>query len=129
VAKNFNADFYITCATVIPVLFLAVAVQGQVYDAALRNSLQQARTGRHNRRISKYSTRIFSLLLFLAAYVILLAGIGGELTALLALYAGAEGGAKLFTLLATLALVIAAAAGPLARFATLRYIEGPEAQR
>lgn len=31
VAKNFSPDFYVTCATVIPVLFLAVAVQGRTY--------------------------------------------------------------------------------------------------
>jgi hypothetical protein len=27
--EKFNADFYVTCATVIPVPFLAAAVQGQ----------------------------------------------------------------------------------------------------
>ena len=29
--EKFNADFYVTCATVIPVLFLAAAVQGQAF--------------------------------------------------------------------------------------------------
>jgi hypothetical protein len=27
--ETFNADFYVTCATVIPVLYLAVVVQGR----------------------------------------------------------------------------------------------------
>jgi hypothetical protein len=41
VATNFDSSFYVTCATVIPVLFLAVAVQGAVqgllpYEAVLR---------------------------------------------------------------------------------------------
>jgi hypothetical protein len=35
-AKTFDVDFYVTCATVIPVLFLAVAVQGSAYASLLR---------------------------------------------------------------------------------------------
>jgi hypothetical protein len=31
--KDFNADFYVTAATVIPVLYLALAVQGSTFDA------------------------------------------------------------------------------------------------
>ena len=120
-AKDFNADFYITCATVIPVLFLAVAVQGQAYEAVLISARHQARTGRHDRRISKLSSGFWSWLLRLVAYAILLAGVVGELGALLTLYDGREGGAKLFVLLSTLALVIAVAAGPLARFATVGF--------
>jgi hypothetical protein len=39
VTKHFNADFYITCATVIPVLYLALAVQGGTYEAMLKAAL------------------------------------------------------------------------------------------
>ena len=35
VANNFPSDFYVTCASVIPVLFLALAVQGRVYEWVL----------------------------------------------------------------------------------------------
>ena len=35
---KFQPDFYITCASVIPVLFLAVAVEGRVYRWALSTS-------------------------------------------------------------------------------------------
>lgn len=45
VAKNFNADFYVTCATVIPVLFIAVTVQGQAYEAVLREALKTRKAG------------------------------------------------------------------------------------
>jgi hypothetical protein len=76
----------------------------------------QGRTGRHDRRISKRAAVILSWLLWLAAYVILCAGAGGEIAAVLTLYEGREDGSKLFVLLATLALVITAAAGPFARF-------------
>lgn len=34
--KSFNADFYATAATVIPVLYLALAVQGSAFGAMLR---------------------------------------------------------------------------------------------
>lgn len=33
---SFNADFYVAAATVIPVLYLAIAVQGSTFDATLR---------------------------------------------------------------------------------------------
>jgi hypothetical protein len=33
---SFNADFYVTAATLIPVLYLALAVQGSTFDAVLR---------------------------------------------------------------------------------------------
>ncbi len=32
-AGTFNSDFYVTAATIIPVLYLALAVQGQTFDA------------------------------------------------------------------------------------------------
>jgi hypothetical protein len=35
-AAPFNANFYITAATVIPVLFLAIAVQGRTYENLLK---------------------------------------------------------------------------------------------
>jgi hypothetical protein len=35
-AQPFNADLYTVAATVIPVLFLAIAVQGNAYDEFLR---------------------------------------------------------------------------------------------
>jgi hypothetical protein len=37
-ADNFQPDFYVASATVIPVLFLAVAVEGRVYQWALGTS-------------------------------------------------------------------------------------------
>jgi hypothetical protein len=44
VYKSFNSDFYVVCATVIPVLFLALAVQGDSYQALLDASLKAAIT-------------------------------------------------------------------------------------
>jgi hypothetical protein len=47
-AENFNANFYVTCATVIPVLFLAAAVQGQAFVFVLQRA--RRRTGRQRER-------------------------------------------------------------------------------
>jgi hypothetical protein len=43
-AKNPDTDFYVTCATVIPVLFLALALQGRPYDSLIRANWKAART-------------------------------------------------------------------------------------
>jgi hypothetical protein len=48
-AKSFNSNFYVTVATVIPVLFLVLAVQAPVYV----NLLKASRDAR--RRVDKHS--------------------------------------------------------------------------
>ena len=122
-ADNFNADFYVTCATVIPVLFLAVAVQGQAYEAVLRSARRAARTARNDPHTLKLSSYTLLVLLgstaYLIAGVIWSAGGAGEILALLTLYGGREDGSKLFVHVATLILVISAIAGPFARWWTL----------
>jgi hypothetical protein len=45
-APPFNANFYIVAATVIPVLFIAIIVQGGGYQEMLRTSLSAARIAR-----------------------------------------------------------------------------------
>jgi hypothetical protein len=103
VADNFNADFYITCATVIPVLFIAVTLQGQVYEAVLREALKTRQMG----AVAE------SRLLQQVAYFIWAPGAIGEVFAVLALYYGHNvGGSRLYVLLATLILVVAVAARP-----------------
>ena len=50
-APAFNADFYTVAATVIPVLFLAIAVQGHIYDdliTAAKNAASQADNSARN---------------------------------------------------------------------------------
>jgi hypothetical protein len=121
-AKDFSPDFYVTCATVIPVLFLAVAVQGRPYQSVLGASLKAAQpmrggprmhrlAGRPMRRLGSY---VASRFLDLIAFTILSAGVLGEFLALLALYRGSDNpGTRMTVLLATLVLVVAVVTGPL----------------
>jgi hypothetical protein len=86
----FNTVFYATVATIIPVLFLAIAVQGRLYEELLGatiRTLDWPTTAKGHRQILG---RIFGswiagavLLLFLAG--ILVSGVVGEIQAILAL--------------------------------------------
>lgn len=105
-ATNFNADFYVTCATVIPVLFIAAAVQRQALIFLLNRVGR--RTVRH---------RELQFLRFRAA-VIVIAGVVGEVIALLALYWRSEmPWQRLMVLLATLILVAAVGVAPIRSYA------------
>jgi hypothetical protein len=75
VTKHFNADFYVTCATVIPVLFVAVAVQGRTYESILRV-------------VASPGSISFSALQL--GMLILIAGGAGEALAIFVLYRGSE---------------------------------------
>jgi len=103
-AKNFNADFYVTCATVIPVLFLAVAVQGRAYESVLRSAHLRSETWKFWRWTLPYTV----------AGSVLIAAALGEYLALLVLYLGWDwSGARGMVFACTLILVTAVGAGPL----------------
>jgi len=151
-ANTFPAsDFYVTCATVIPVLFLAVAVQGRAYERVLRTAnsasayfvrsmislvwplfarvLGVSRPPERHRSPWHGPRMILAGITFTllqgAAMIILLAGGIGEGTAIYVLYRGSERmGDRYLVLLATLALAAAVFAGPLLAF-LWSYIRGP----
>jgi len=107
--EKFNADFYVTCATVIPVLFLAAAVQGQAFIFLLQ------RAGRGTSRQRQWLTLRFFRLRVAA---IVIAGIVGEPVALWALYRESERPWQRPTVLAaTLILLLAVAAAPVGTYA------------
>ena len=107
--EKFNADFYITCATVIPVLFLAAAIQGQAFVFLLQ------RAGRGTARQRQWITRRFFRFRVAA---IVIAGIVGEPIALWALYRESERPWQRPTVLvATLILLVAVAAAPVGTYA------------
>jgi len=110
-AKNFPADFYVTCATVIPVLYLAGAVQGTIWESLMQAASAGVRArlkGRITYRITLTPTPTVSMLLAAAAMYIGLAGGVGEFLALLALYRGSEVPIqRVIVLVATLILVFA----------------------
>ena len=93
-------DFYVTCATVLAVLFLAVAVEGKTWESlvAPRPMGQVVSFGYVGRAVARLNF----------AYLILWAGIAGELFALFALFRGAEFlGQRAVVFGATMFLVIA----------------------
>jgi hypothetical protein len=121
VAKQFDPTFYVTCATVIPVLFLAVAVSSS-YKTVLSNASAAARAGRGEqrwaRRIWPY---LLSRILKFTGYGVWLSGALGELLALLVLYRGHEGTRDRPAVLAlTLFLVFFAGSPALGAYIALR---------
>jgi hypothetical protein len=109
VAGGFPSDFYVTCATVIPVLFLALVVQGGTYETMLRSASHAA-----HRRPGRSRDDAAAQLLPLVAYLTLAAAILGEAFALIALFNGSEDGRSegVIILIMTLILVAVAGAGP-----------------
>jgi len=126
-APAFNTAFYATVATVIPVLFLAVAIQGSTYQALLGAYAARAREYRTEMRAAEASGRLtirkalagaphVQLPGFLAAGI-LAAGLFGETGALIALYLRqALPGLGPYDLIGTLLLGTAAAAGPMGQY-------------
>jgi hypothetical protein len=51
---TFNADFYITAATVIPLLYLALTLQGNSYDSMMRRARELQAGHRDPRRVGEY---------------------------------------------------------------------------
>jgi hypothetical protein len=89
-APAFNADFYMTAATVIPVLFLAIAVQGSTYTDILRIAHDAGdRTGPYaptsgSRREAIGATTAYVAAARLGVFV-LVYGVFGEILALISL--------------------------------------------
>ena len=107
--EKLNADFYVTCATVIPVLFLAAAVQGQAFVFLVQRASR--RTPRQRQWIT---LRFFRF----RVAAIVIAGIAGEPLALWALYRESERPWQRPTVLAaTLILLLAVAAAPIGAYA------------
>jgi hypothetical protein len=119
-AQPFNGLFYATCATIIPVLFLAIAVQGSTYDDFLK-SMARAFKRSDDLRAGPwlpFLTRwIIALIMVAAAITVLISACVGEVRALLALYhQSANHGTTREVLTETLIVSAAAIAGPALRF-------------
>jgi hypothetical protein len=117
-APAFNALFYATMATVIPVLFLALAVQGRMYEDMVRAYSAAARrlTPLHLhasfRQLTQHLTAVFvRYVLALAMSGILVFGTLGEVFAADALYRQ-QAVAGPFVLFGVIFMAIVTAAGP-----------------
>jgi len=123
-APAFNGLFYATAATIIPVLFLAIAVQGPLYgdllkafDAALRR-FREHKAGSSPRRLI-LRLWIGSVLASSAAVAILIVTVGGEIEALVSLNVQRAYGDPHAAIAAAILLTAAAAIGPALAFARL----------
>ena len=116
VAPVFNATFYATAAAVIPVLFLALAVQGRGFGELLRAATtapEEAAVRKRRDPVLLFPPRV----LLAAAFAIMTAGVVGEGTAMFDLYSGSASGFDGITVLATtLVLLLAVVTGPLLAF-------------
>ena len=126
-APAFNGLFYATVALILPVLFLALAVQGTMFEDLVKIAARRAQaykaTIRDEAAQRKLSARTLLGVTFLAgtpgavAVAILLYGTLGEILAVIALYQQrAAGPTGLIVLLATIFLVIAVAIRPFTTF-------------
>ena len=115
--KHFPSDFYVTCATVIPVLFVAIAVQRGPYKLFLQASMAAIRATAAVSRVSRKRALpklAWAILIRISAYAIVLCGFYGEFYALMALYSSSEtSGQRVTVFVMTLILLFAAIAGPL----------------
>lgn len=130
--QAFNADFYLTAATVIPILYLALTLQGQTYETMVRRALTDWRVvlslPRGELSWRRYLWRwwwhyVLFLSPTLAGSAILIAGVVGEWRAILALYnRSVSQGTSSVVLLALLVLVIAVTAFPAFRLVAAPFL-------
>jgi hypothetical protein len=127
----FNGGFYSTIATIIPVLFLAIAVQGTAYGILVKTVAYGIRLYRRAMPVTSTVIRMSPLtgawvlavvvigawlalgVLVLVSVLTLISGLAGEIIAVIALYRQhAIAGSGAFVLGATIFLVVMTAAGP-----------------
>jgi hypothetical protein len=113
----FNKDFYVTAATVIPLFYLALTLQGQTFERIIVRSIKEI-----NRRTTSWRQAVFNLIsvfvLGLAGIVIVSSGIAGESGAILALYnQSSSRTTDQLVLLSLFVLLIAVVTGPAFRWA------------
>jgi hypothetical protein len=105
--KGFPSDFYITCATVLPILYLALVVQGPTYEDMLKRAMEAAHTQRRRAALRPLTN----------AYLAVSAGLVGEAVAIVVLFIGSDMEIiRLGVLITTLSMLFATGAGPTFRW-------------
>jgi hypothetical protein len=130
-ASPFNATLYATVASIIPVLFLALAVEGPTYTDLAEtayNAIGPSTSGTSGTvRQQVRSVIVFGLTL-LALFLILSGGVVGEIQALLSLYWQRPVGVSTLPgikapspLIGAVILTVAVAIGPAAKLGTVLF--------
>jgi hypothetical protein len=128
-APEFNAIFYATVATIIPVLFVAAALQEDMYAKLIEISRAANRRFRASKvLLETLSAYIIFLVTFFVPLIIIFFGVVSEIMALVELYLqrtidlpGPFLNGAISPLIATTGLTVAAAIGPATKFGTLIY--------
>jgi len=119
-ASAFNGLFYATAATLIPILFLAIGVQGPLFARVIGAYQAQAHPAAGEERPYRYAAPIYTLaanVLRIGMVTALAAAACGELSALVALYLQRDfAGSGLVVLLSAGFLTIAAGTAPAGAF-------------
>jgi hypothetical protein len=117
--SGFNSNFYITAATIIPLLYITIILQAStVRDMQAR--LDRVMSAKVKSESQNTITLVVITLGFVAAFVIwltsaaiLIVGIGGEIAAILALYYQSDSDStRLFVLVSTILLLVVSTVGP-----------------
>jgi hypothetical protein len=114
-SRPFSPDLYVTCATVIPVVFLAVVVQGRTYSNLLK--IIASRPKPDDRGFIAVVRMAVKALLVMFAFLILFGSLAGEILALRVLVDEKEQpGARLIVYSITISLMFVASGGSLISF-------------
>jgi cytochrome bd-type quinol oxidase subunit 2 len=123
---TFNADFYVVAATVIPVLYLALTLQGQTYEWIISQyrkvvrEFAKAAAQENPEKWVMFRTSAPIIAIALGSYAIVLPALLGELSAIMALYKGsASHGTTQFVFVNFVILLIVVLAGPVIQYASV----------
>jgi hypothetical protein len=131
----FNADFYTVAATVIPVLFLAIAIQGRIFENLLTGSdsivgtasaaMERGGIRGTTKVLVETGAGIISLIMYFTAVAVVILGCLGEMVAVQALYDhGPAGQPDWVVFAAVILLTVVTAGSPYLRIVWARMEEG-----
>jgi hypothetical protein len=82
---TFNADFYLAAATVIPILLLALTLQGRTFEELLNRSYKELEGKPLPRLTRRWRILLFTYAIFVAMFSIIALGFAGEWFSILSL--------------------------------------------
>ncbi len=111
--NKFNANFFIVVATVIPVLYLALTLQGPTYERLMTRWRSAVREGHRDRSFKSEARTVTAAIFAIGGAAVVLYSVYAEFLSLRALYSETANTATQRTVLqASVALLIMTAGGP-----------------
>jgi hypothetical protein len=120
-SSSFNANFYVAAATVIPVLYLAITLQGSTFEALmqrLKKALPESQpVGSSKPSLKTVARPVLTVLTMVIATVLIFGGIAAEFISFFALYQQKSSPRMDRDVLALIGgLLVVVIAGPVIRF-------------